>query len=103
MIWWVIGGVVVIIIVAVVFIAKGKAKRSDNPDVLELFPALRGAGGQPISPKDEATLRQNLMVKLQHQEDKVNAAIEFERHRDPAASTGQLMQAAIERWERENR
>ena len=48
-------------------------------------------------------LRQNLRVKLLYQEDKIDAVIEFERERDPSASTNQLMRAAIARWERDNR
>jgi hypothetical protein len=48
-------------------------------------------------------LRQDLRVKLLYDEAKVNAAIEFERQRNPSASEEEWMQAAIFRWERENR
>ena len=61
-----------------------------------------GAAAGTRSPTAEA-LRQNLRVKLLHQEDKIDAAIAFERERNPAGSEEQLMKSAIERWERDNR
>jgi hypothetical protein len=49
------------------------------------------------------TLRQNLRVKFLYDEKKVDHAIDYERERSPQASEEELMRAAIERWERENR
>src|SRR5262249_44116870 len=48
-------------------------------------------------------LRQNLRVKFMHDEEKINRAIEAERERAPNASEVELLQAAIYRWERDNR
>ena len=48
-------------------------------------------------------LRQNLRVKFLYQEDQVDHAIELERERTPGATLEQLMRAAIDRYERENR
>lgn len=47
-------------------------------------------------------LRQNLRVKLLHDEAKVQQAIDAERNRDPGASEVELIRAAIQRWERDN-
>ena len=50
-----------------------------------------------------AALRQNLRLKVGYDEAKIDRLIEFERTRMPNASPQALMQAAIERWERDNR
>ena len=47
-------------------------------------------------------LRQNLRIKYLYQEDKIDAAIAYERERSPTASDEQLLQNAIARWERDN-
>jgi hypothetical protein len=49
------------------------------------------------------SLRQNLRVKFLYNEKKVDEAIDFERQRAPQSSEEELMQAAIARWERDNR
>jgi hypothetical protein len=48
-------------------------------------------------------LRQNLRLKVLYDEDKIDRLIDFERHRNPKGSEADLMQSAIERWERQNR
>jgi hypothetical protein len=48
-------------------------------------------------------LRQNLRLKLGYNEPAIDRLIELERERLPDASLPVLMQAAIERWERDNR
>ncbi len=48
-------------------------------------------------------LRQSLRVKFLHDEHKIQDALEFERARAPNATEEELLRAANERWERENR
>jgi hypothetical protein len=50
-----------------------------------------------------ATLRQDLRTKLLHDEEKIRRAIDFERERMPGAEEVELLRAAIERWQRDNR
>jgi hypothetical protein len=51
----------------------------------------------------EAALRQNLRLKLGHNESAIDRLISGEREKSPDASLQSLMETAIERWERENR
>jgi len=48
-------------------------------------------------------LRQNLRLKVMYDEAKIDRLIEEERQKKPNASLAQLMQGAIEHWERDNR
>jgi MYXO-CTERM domain-containing protein len=48
-------------------------------------------------------LRQNLRVKFLYDEVRIDRAIAFERVRNPEGDIAELMQSAIERWERDNR
>lgn len=48
-------------------------------------------------------LRINLLVKCLHNEGQVDRLIAFERRLNPGASEERLLQAAIDRWERDNR
>jgi hypothetical protein len=50
-----------------------------------------------------ARLRRNLRVKVFHDDAKLERLIENERRRTPGASMRILLEAAIERWERDNR
>lgn len=50
-----------------------------------------------------ADLRQNLRVKMLYDEEALNRAISLERERSPQSSEEELIQTAIERWERQNR
>lgn len=50
-----------------------------------------------------AELRQNLRLKFMYDEAKIDRAIDLERKRIPNVPLEELMQAAIERWERDNR
>lgn len=50
-----------------------------------------------------ASLRQNLRLKVGYNEEIIDRLIELERERMPRASLRALMEAAIERWERDNR
>ncbi len=54
-------------------------------------------------PSIVTSLRQNLRLKVMHDEDKVERLIDMERERAPNASHRELLEAAIERWERDNR
>jgi hypothetical protein len=101
--WLIGGGAVGVIVVVVLLIARGKRKPVAGAAVYrELMGAGTGSSASAESPRLQE-LRQNLRVKLLYQEDKVDAAIQFERERNPSASLEQLMVAAIERWERDNR
>jgi len=50
-----------------------------------------------------AGLRQNLRLKVGWDEARIDRLIALERERLPKASLQTLMEAAIERWERDNR
>jgi len=68
---------------------------------------LVNPGIQPLVAIDNAStssaLRQNLRLKCGFDEGKIDRLIEHERSQNPNASADTLMEAAIERWERENR
>ncbi len=73
----------------------------------ELWPISTTPASSP-SPRctnipSSTALRQNLRVKCGFDEAKVDRLIELERSLNPKAFTDTLMEAAIERWERENR
>jgi hypothetical protein len=66
------------------------------------------ARSQPVKPRVPdpailASLRQNLRLKLSYDETKIDRLLQLEREKMPNASLQQLMQSAIERWERDNR
>jgi len=68
----------------------------------------RGEGAQTNrrpqgNPSTLAALRQNLRLKVGWDESKIDRLIQLERERLPKASLQTLMEAAIERWERDNR
>jgi hypothetical protein len=74
-----------------------------------LLDSLLG-GDPPAAPKASekvdnraAVLEQNLRVKLQYDEEAVARAIARERDQYPDLPEVELIQAAIERWERDNR
>jgi hypothetical protein len=66
-------------------------------------PTLPLASRSPGSPTLIVKLRQNLRLKVMHDEAKVDRLIDFERKYNPNGSEAELMQAAIDRWERDNR
>ena len=97
--------IVLVVVIAIVLItSKRKRAGSVNADTIR---TLLGAqtpdtDANSSDPAIQA-LRQNLRVKLLYQEDKVDAAIAVERERNPSGTLEELMKAAIERWERDNR
>ena len=97
-------GVLIVVVIAVLMLRKKPSKIVGA----DAYRSLLGVA-QPTPPaaSDDNPvlheLRQNLRVKLLYQEDKIDAAIAFERERNPTASLESLMHAAIERWERDNR
>src|SRR4051812_21897823 len=102
---FVIVGVIVVALVIVAIVMLARKKKSSSFAGADAYRSLLGgnSGAPPkLTPAGEA-LRQNLRVKLLHQDEKMDAAIAFERERNPSASEEQLMKAAIERWERDNR
>jgi len=66
-------------------------------------PPAQGAVATKPAPSRVATLHQNLRVKFQYDEDAIQRAIDFEREKFPAAGEEELLEAAIDRWERQNR
>ncbi len=102
MIPWIVAGIVLtaVALLAAVIMAKRK-KRAAGADT---YRKLMGGNASPATQDtpEEAQLRQNLRVKLLHQEDKIDAAIAFERERNLGASQAELMRSAIARWERDN-
>jgi hypothetical protein len=77
---------------------KTKAKRRKRH-----APPIQKANAAMSAPATEATLRQNLRLKLGYNELAIDRLIQLEREKLPDASLQTLMEAAIERWERENR
>jgi hypothetical protein len=57
----------------------------------------------PSDPAAVASLRQNLKLKVGYDEAKIDRLIALEKQKMPNAPLHTLMQAAIERWERDNR
>ena len=85
---------------------KRKPKNFAGADVYRsLLQGQPGAAprGPALDDPKLAPLRQNLRVKHLYQEDKVDAAIEFEKERNPTGTMEGWMRAAIDRWERDNR
>jgi hypothetical protein len=75
-------------------------------------PKRRSSASPPLMSKEEvqrddaeliAALRQNLRLKVGHDEEKIDRLIDLERERLPNAPLQTLMASAIERWERDNR
>ena len=104
---WVWLVVAVIVVAALVAVFALRSKR--HPKYLagaDVYRSLLGVSAPttsapPNDPNLEA-LRQNLRLKLLYQEDKIDAAIEYERQRNPSATLEDRMKAAIARWERDN-
>ena len=73
----------------------------------ELWPISTTPASSPSSPSTNdppsSELRQTLRLKCGFDEVKIDRLIELERSLNPKASINTLMEAAIERWERENR
>lgn len=76
----------------------------EQPRVLWDFPApVSGGSGAAANTSSSAELRQNLRLKCGFDEAKIDRLIEHERAINPNASQETLMEAAIERWERDSR
>ena len=101
----IIGVLIVAAALLVIMSRKRKAKKIpavatvESISIDELLGSSEPASARP----DTEALRQNLRVKMLHDEAKVDGAIERERKRLPNATLAECMQAAIERWERDNR
>jgi len=84
----------------------GPARAADRDEFARLLGSGGVAGAAATTRPDvgeAARLRQNLRVKFLHDEEKVNAALAFERERNPDAGDIDWLRAAIYRWERDNR
>jgi hypothetical protein len=83
---------------------KGEPAAAGQGDNL-LESILGGSAGTPVKTEADriAELRQNLRVKFLHDENQVEQAITREREHAPDGSMVQWLEAAIFRWERENR
>ena len=98
----IIAGIVVLVAIGVaVLLLRGKKKPSASAAT---FRELLGQPAEAPGNDDPeiAALRQNLRVKMLHQEDKIDQAIELEREKNPSGTLAQHMRAAIARWERDN-
>ena len=88
-------------------------KRSKAPDKIVSLPQSKHPESlpkpqqsRPAVPQNQeliTQLRQNLRLKVMYDEAKIDRLIDFERQRNPNGNEVELMQAAIERWERQNR
>jgi hypothetical protein len=87
---YLVGLLVVLAIVAVYLIQRTRGPSATSKPAREDSAKVAG-------------LRQNLRLKLGYDEAKIDRLIELERERMPRASLQALMEAAIERWERDNR
>ncbi len=67
-----------------------------------LTQSLGEASGQQTN-SNLTRLRSNLLVKCLSNQRQVERLVEFERRLSPSASEEQLLQLAIDRWERDNR
>lgn len=101
--WIGIGVGVVVVLAVVAFLLVKRKRQLSNFAGAEAYRSLMGMqpAASATNPATEA-LRQNLRVKYLYQEDKIDAAIAYERERNPSANEEQAMQAAITRWERDN-
>ncbi len=104
--WPLVGIVAVLVLISVVLLVLRKRKPKDFAGA-DVYRSLMGVPastpGAPANDPNLEALRQNLRLKLLYQEDKIDAAIEYERQRNPSASLEECMKAAIARWERDNK
>jgi len=79
-------------------------RRSKGSEVWPLSSTPESSpSSQSTNASTSSALRQNLRLKCGFDEGKIDRLIEHERSQNPNASADTLMEAAIERWERENR
>jgi hypothetical protein len=104
---WIAAGVTIVVVgVIAVFAFWRKQQRSRPAANAEVFRSLLNVPGQAAPARadpETEELRQNLRVKLLYQEDKIDQAVAHERERNPGGTSADLMRAAIQRWERDNR
>ena len=94
----VVGCVGLVLVISVIaFVKRQKQEALHRRDGAQ--PNRRQEG----NPSALAALRQNLRLKVGWDESKIDRLIQLERERLPKASLQTLMEAAIERWERDNR
>lgn len=92
--WVVVTGIALIVVLALIALRARFSPRSK--------PANRTLTKQ-ANPAVIESLRQNLRLKTGYNESLIDRLIEFERGRLPNAPLQTLMEATIERWERDNR
>src|SRR5262249_31858245 len=95
--WIVLGIVAVGALVAAVW----RFRRPANPRSLEALGI--GPPSPANDPAEVARLRQNLRLKVFHDEVLIDRLVQAERERMPTASEVEWYRAAVERWERDNR
>ena len=81
-----------------VYLRKRRKPRIFLPP--EFYPTVQREAENPAL---LASLRQNLRLKVAYDEEKIDRLIDLERQRLPNASLRALMEAAIEKWERDSR
>ena len=98
--WATLGVGCVGLVLVIVLIAFVKHQKREAVHRREGVQTNRRQEGNPSA---LAALRQNLRLKVGWDESKIDRLIQLERERLPKASLQTLMEAAIERWERDNR
>jgi hypothetical protein len=93
----------VTIIVVIGLVCLMKRKRPQRQAVGPINPYANKPQTQTSDSATIVRLRQNLRLKVGYNEETIDRLIGLERERMPAAPLSTLMEAAIERWERENR
>jgi hypothetical protein len=96
-----LAGFLVLIVVALIYFIKTTRRPVGGAGPIN--PYARKPRKQEDDPAIIASLRQNLRLKVGYNEETIDRLIGLERERLPNESLQTLMEAAIERWERENR
>lgn len=87
----------ILVIIGAAYFVKRQKRR---PSLVQVPPPK---GKQVADPATLSSLRQNLRLKVSYNEATIDRLIELEREKLPDAPLQTLMEAAIERWERDNR
>ena len=96
---------VALVVIGMVAIAYW-LRRQRRPTSIVKRERVQRRSVKPPTSRDKAAiaeLRHNLRLKTLHDESMIDRLVELERQRRPGASEVEWYQAAVERWERDNR